>query len=71
MRFDTLFSQMQRATTPYGSVSKAAQSVSGAQQYIQPRFSAFLRFTLMFTLLPMVTFEHTIFHVESCYRNMW
>lgn len=31
----------------------------------------FFTLTLMFPLLPMVTFKHTIFHVESCYRNVW
>lgn len=30
----------------------------------------FFTLTLMFPLLPMVTFKHTIFHSESHYRNM-
>lgn len=30
----------------------------------------FFTLTLMFPLLPMVTFKHTIFHSESRYRNM-
>lgn len=32
---------------------------------------SFLTRTLMFPLLPMVTLKHTIFHIESCFRNVW
>ena len=31
----------------------------------------FLTPTLMFPVLPMVAFKHTIFHLESRYRNAW
>lgn len=51
-----------------GSNSKAAHSKVQSRNTFN--FGSLLFHTLTLSPLPMVTLEHTIFHVESCYRSV-